>query len=71
MKRPHYTKRISVLLLSLTVAFLFVYSFYKREILNIDNDISFNAYGDTIYREGVRYYFINWCIEHLDEIIGK
>jgi hypothetical protein len=44
----------------------------KREILNIDDSkFAFDAQGDTIWKEGVRYYFINWCIEHFDEIISR
>ena len=41
----------------------------KREILNIDESIAFDALGDTI--QGRRYAGINWCIEHFDEIIRK
>ena len=43
----------------------------KREILNISDSIYFDAHGNAIHREGVSYDGIEWCIEHLDEIISR
>ena len=43
----------------------------KREILNFSDSIYFDAHGNAIHREGVNYDGINWCIEHLEEIISK
>jgi hypothetical protein len=43
----------------------------KREILNFSDSIYFDAHGNAIHREGVDYSFINWCIEHFDEIISR